>query len=319
MSKSILPPELKGVAKVTGYRGIGKSFFVSRLENPSLTAFFDFEKKGEGIDSQLHFGLYCPVTELAAGGALGVYDVFKKQIDELPKNKFTHCILDNSAPLELAMKAEASRNADKYAKQFGMDANNIRMNRYGGQSGVVNYLISESICNPLWSKGIQLITVTSHIKPRWVGGVQVVNSFNIKGADRWDELSVLTLVLIPGDFAPVPSAHVMKEQLGLIQWDDKAGEFIEPQRRLPYRLSQATPKAIRAYLLHPADLKNPQQGEMPTDEEIQPFREKLNREQIKIVIAEMESEKEMLSSLPSSEEPIAKPLPKLPKLPEVSE
>lgn len=316
--KSILPDELQGVSKTTGYRGRGKSWFVSQLENPGLTAFFDFEKKGEGINAQLHFGLYVPVTEVAAGGALGVYDVFIKEIEKLPKNKFTHVVIDNTAPLEMAMKAEAARNADKYAKQFGMDANNIRMNRYGGQSGVVNYLISENICNPIWSKGVRLISITTHIKPRWSGGVQVVNSYNVKGADRFEELSVLTLVIIPGDFPPIPSAIVFKEQLGAIAYDESQGTFTA-QRRLPYRLPKATPQTIRDYLKHPADLQNPKPGEVPSEDEIQPFRDKLNREQISIVMAEIESEKNMLAALPSNDsEPVSLPMPK-PHLPKVSE
>src|SRR3990170_1734332 len=297
MTKSILPSEMVGVTKVTGYRGVGKSYFASQIENPGLTVFFDFEAKGAGIDSQVHFGLYVPVTERASGGGLGVYDTFMKEIESLPSGKFTHCIIDNTAPLETAMRAEAARNAARYAKQFGMDAGNITANRYGGQGGVVNYLISEAVCNPLWSKGIKLISVTTHIRNRWAGGAQVINSFNIKGSDRWDELSILTLVLIPGEFAPIPAALVIKEQLGAIAFDDKSGDFAV-QRRLPYRLPQATPRAIRNYLQSPADLKNPGTGETPTDDEIQPFREKLSREQIKILLAEIENEKEFVKTLP---------------------
>lgn len=312
--KSILPDEMQGVCKIAGYRGKGKSWFVSQLENPGLTAFMDFEKKGEGINAQIKFGLYVPVTEIAAGGALGIYDVFIREIEKLPKDKFTHFIIDNSAPLELAMKAEAARNASKYAKQFGMDANNIVMNRYGGQGGVVNHLISEMICNPLWAKGVKLISVTSHIKPRWAGGVQVVNSFNIKGADRWDELSILTLIMIPGDFPPVPSALVMKEQLGQISFNDALGTFTT-RRRLPMRLPRATPQAIKDYLTHPADLQIPASGEVPTEDEIKPFRERLDKEQINLMLSEIEHEKELESLIPSSSnngsEPTPPPMPKL--------
>lgn len=290
MTASILPPALRGVAKVTGYRGRGKSFFAAQMENPRLTCFFDFEKKGEGINEALHFGRYIPVTELASGGGLGVYDTFMRELAALPAGTYTHVVLDNTAPLEQAMKAEASRNANKYAVQFGMDAGNIRLNKYGGASGVVNYLISDAICNPLWAKGVKLITVTAHIKPRWSGGAQVPNSFNVKGAERWDELSILTLIIIPGDFPPVPSALVMKEQLGSISFDDSAGTF-QVQRRLPYRLPRATPQAVYQYLQHPADLAAPAPGEVPSEDEVQPFREKLSKEQLSIVLAEIEANK----------------------------
>ena len=296
--KSILPDEVQGVSKITGYRGRGKSYFASQMENPSLTAFMDFEKKGEGINSQVHFGLYCPVTEKASGGGVGIWDTFIREVDSIKQNQFTHAILDNTAPLEMAMRAEAVRNADTYAKAYGMDAGNIRANRYGGQSGVVNYLISEKVCNPLWAKGVRLITAISHIKPRWSGGVQVPNSYNIKGADRWDELSILTLIIIPGDHPPAPSALVMKEQLGAIEWDEKKGKF-RAFRRLPYRIPIATPAHVYEYLKTPANLEKPTLGEMPTEEEIGPFREKLSREQMSIIMAEIESNRVIAAEMES--------------------
>lgn len=298
-AKSILPAEMRGVAKVTGYRGRGKSYFVSQMENPSLTAFFDFEKKGEGIEGQLHFGMYVPVTEQATNSGTGVWDVFWNAISAIQPGQYTHAILDNTAPLETAMRAEAARNADTYARLFGMDAGNIRANRYGGQSGVVNYLISDKICNVLWGKGIQLVSITSHIKPRWSGGVQVPNSYNIKGADRWDELSIMTLIMIPGEHSPIPSALVMKEQLGKIAFNERKGDF-DTERRLPYRLPIATPAKVRHYLEYPADLKNPAPGEVPTDEEIGPFRERLSREQMSIVMAEIENNKMLEIDIPEN-------------------
>lgn len=284
---TILPRELSGVCKITGYRGKGKSYFAAQMEDPASTAFFDFERKGAGINAQIGFGYYAPVTEHAAGGGLGVWDAFERDVDKMPAG-MTHAILDNTAPLEMAIKAEVNRNADSYARQFGMNANNIRENRYGGASGVVNYLVSEKVCNVLWSRGVQLITVTSHVKPKWAGGVQVPNAYNIKGADRWDELSVLTLVMIPGDTPPVPSALVMKEQLGSLAFN---GTEFAVRRRLPYRLPVATPAAVYRYLTTPADLEHPAPGEMPRHDEIAPFLEELSREQIAIILAEVEREK----------------------------
>lgn len=307
--KSILPNEIQGVQKITGYRGLGKTSYAAQVENPKLTAMFDFEKKGQGFHAQLGFGFYSPVTELASGGnVVSVWETFLREVNKLPPH-ITHVILDNTAPLELGMRAEVGRNAEIYAKQFGMDAGNIRANKYGGQGGVVNYLISEKICNPLWARGVQLITITSHIKPRWANGVQVVNSYNIKGADRWDELSVLTLILIPGESHPVPSALVIKEQLGKIEFDEETGAFSQV-RRLPLRLPKATPREVINYLHHPADLKNPKPGEVPTTDEAKPFSEKLDKEQLTLVLAEIQrNEREQMAiktaALPPVEERIA--------------
>jgi hypothetical protein len=285
--KSILRPEERGVYKCTGYKGRGKSNFAAATENPNLTKFFDFEKKGEGLDAQLHFKSFVPVMEMASGkNASEIWNVVRKEIDNIKKGEFTHIIFDNTAHLEMGMKTHVKSQADKYADMYGMVAKNIRSGAFGGGSGVVNYVIGD-MCQELFSKGVQLITVTSHIKPRWAaGGVQVPNSFNIKGAERWDELSILTLVFTDGDFPPIPSAIVMKEQLGESKWDEETGTFSK-RRRIPYRLPIADPEHVREYLDHPANLKNPIVGEVPSQEDVQPFSDKFSHEQISMIMAEI--------------------------------
>lgn len=283
---SILPREMNGVVFVSGYRGIGKSFFAATADAPSRIAYLDFEEKAEGLNAQLHFAAYHSLTSEAAGkGATGLWDSTADAIRSIPEG-CTVCVLDNIAPLELALRAEAGRDLQRYVKEFGLNLANVQAGRYGGLSSVVNFLITEKLTAPIHAKGVRLIIATSHVKPRWENGVPVLNKYSVKGADRWQELSILTLILHPGEHAPVPAALVQKEQLGTVRWDASTGTHTVG-RRLPLRLPQCTFAEIRRYLREPADLRNPLAGEVPTEAQSDPFRSELNREQIAMMTAAM--------------------------------
>lgn len=313
MNPSILPAELRGVMFASGYRGIGKSFLAAQADLPRNIAFLDYEQKGRGIDVQLDFGLYLPVTQLTAGsGPIAVYDRTVQAISDLPDDTFTVLILDNISPLELGLNAEGKRHDERYARQYGLNLKNIRAGRFGGTRAIANYLISDHICAPAHAKGIRLVIATSHVKPRWGAGGPIPGKLNVKGADRWQELSVLTLILIPGDSPPIPAGLVQKEMLGTISFPkDISDEEIEAmmkgegghvvQRRLPFRIPECTFTKIRWYLENPADLSKPAAGEMPTLEESNPFSAKLSREQFELMrlalLKEQREEEETESTL----------------------
>lgn len=285
--QSILPPDIRGVGHISGYRGLGKTTLCIQADAPPNIAFFDFEQKGESFHNQLNFGYYLSVvTEAAkrkrANGMLAVYEVFKEAIDALPTEQFTVAILDNVSPLETALNAAVKADANKFAAEYGGNIKNIIRGTMGGAKAVVNELVASWICPTLYAKGIQFIAMTSHVKPRWSPAGPLPNKYYIKGADRWEDLSVLTLALIPGDFPPVPSAIVMKEQLGVMQWDQERMDYVI-KRRLPKRLPRATFAEIRRYLENPADLQNPGPGEEPTYAEFDPFDDKLSKEQINFI------------------------------------
>lgn len=285
---SILPSEMRGVMFITGYRGIGKSFLAAQADAPENIAFFDFESKGAGIHSQLGFGLYRALTQEATRGPGQLYDVAMSTLDSLEQDKYTVAVLDNVSPLELALQAGARRNARQYAEEYGLNLKNMLAGRFGGFKPVVNHLISSRVCTTLHSKGIQLIVAISHISARWSTAGPIPNKYRMKGADRWQELSILTLALIPGEHAPIPAALVRKEQLGLIAWD---GEEHTTSSRLPIRIPKCTFAEIRRYLQEPASLNNPAQGEVPTIAERDPFDEQLNKEQITIMRLALEKER----------------------------
>ncbi len=282
-STSILPAEMTGVMKVTGYRGIGKSFLAATADAPENIAYYDLESKAQGIHRQLNFGLYCSLTsEAKTGDPIDLYNLAMDAFATLEQDRFTVAVIDNVSPLELAMNAEGRRGAKEYVQEFGLNLKNVMAGRFGGTKPIVNFMISSRISNVLHSRGVRLIIAISHIGGRWGAGGPIPGKYREKGADRWQELSILSLVLIPGEFAPVPAALVQKEQLGLLTWDaDKREHTI--QRRLPFRLPRCTFAEIRRYLCEPANLSDPAPGEMPTVEESDPFSEKLSKEQIALM------------------------------------
>lgn len=290
--KSILPPDLNGgLLLISCKRGGGKTYFASAVENPKLVFFADFEEKAQSVNEQLKFGKYIqPTVEASVRGTdpQYIWDSFQKHVTEIETGQYTTAVIDNVPYLEQALQAEARRDLKTYVKQFGLNLANVEAGRYGGISAVVNNLINAKITQPLRQKGIKLIVVTSQVTPRWGGGGIIFNKFAAKGANRWSELSVCTLILVPGENSPVPSAIVLKEQLGKISYDEETGEF-EIVRRLPYRLPVATFRAIKDYLVTPADLKNPKPGEMFTRDEIDPYLEELTSEQISFTLQVMEA------------------------------
>lgn len=296
-SISILPPDMKGVMFISGYRGKGKTFLAAHSDFPSNIAFFDFDEgKGEGLHSQLDFGYYKPVEE---NEPLKRADMFLSEVNGLPQDKFTVVIIDNISPLEKALQAAVYRDAQKYADIYGYTKASVLKDEYGKARGIVNDLIGDAIAKPLHAKGIKLIIVTSHVKEKY----NVPGKMNIQGRDRWQDLSILTLILVEGDNYPVPSAIVQKEALGSIltlrkPTQEEINQIMEGmipshiiQRRLPPRLPEATWQSIRRYLFYPANLDNLAGGEKLVLNESEPFSEKMSKEQIAYQLGILEREK----------------------------
>lgn len=299
---SILPPQMVGVMFVTGKRGLGKSLLSSTADFPQNICFLDFENKGKGFDSDLHFGLYRALTQEAVGSqGKGLFNIAWDCFRSMPKDKFSVVILDNISPLEMAMGAEAVQNAKRYAQEYGLNADKIKKNSWGHKNAVVNCMIADA-CAMLHAAGVKLIIATSHVKPKWLSSQPVPGKFRFKGADRWQELSILTLILTPGDYPPIPSAIVQKEQLGLVSINQNpTPEELEAMirgemghgaiRRLPVRLPEATFQKIRWYLHNPANLNEPAEGESLNIEEAEEFGDTLSKEQLQFVTAAIDLER----------------------------
>lgn len=287
MINSILSPDMKGVMFISGYRGMGKTFLAAHADFPKSIAFIDFDEgKAEGLHNQLGFGYYKPVEEREP---LKRADMFQAEIEGLEQNKYTVAIIDNISHLEKALQAVVYRDAKKYAEIYGYTVSDIMKDSYGKARGIMNDLIGDAIAKPLHSKGIKLIIVTSHVKEKF----NVPGKMVIHGRDRWQELSILTLILVRGDNFPIPSAIVEKEALGNISIENTKlldteyeaimrGEVPSHvmSRRLPARLPEASWQSIRRYLFNSANLESPPDNEKLNLEESEPFSERMSKEQI---------------------------------------
>jgi hypothetical protein len=288
-NNSIMPPEFHGVFYCSGLRGVGKSTLMSQVERPDLTCYLDFDDgKGRGLDEQLHFGSYRDVMAEMTVRYGRVYkpqqmyeylDLLLKDIDQ---DRFTHCVLDNIDYIEQALTVEVKRDPDAYGigRNNKSGVSNAVTGAFGGPYPGVNQLVS-GLISTLHARGVRVVSAIAHVKSVWSAGGIVYNKWKPRGVERWQQMSILSLVLIPGTPDPLPpAALVQKEALGKIKFNNETQEFEKPVRRLPLRLPEANFAEIRRYLKKPADLKNPRPGEVPTPEETLPFSEKFSKEQL---------------------------------------
>lgn len=286
--KSILPAHLNGVVFVTGLRGIGKSLFGAQSDLPPRVYFQDWESKSQSYDEQLKedwggFGLYTDVpTEVArvTKGAPKGRDAWKfvnDQVDKIEPGQFTAAVIDTVGDLEEALADEINFQPRLYG---------VKETQSGGGWGGIYTAMSRQVGNfltKLDAKGIRVVVAVAHVKPQWVKTGPVPNKYRSHGVNEWHDRSVLELVLVPGD-GIVPAGLVQKETLAGIKFDKETGAF-SGFRRLPRRIPKCTWESIRYYLEHPADLDNPAEGEVPTEEERSPYSEYFSREQLQWLVA----------------------------------
>ncbi len=296
---SILLPEMKGVMFISGDRGKGKTTLAVQADFPWNIAFFDFEDKGEGYHSQLEFGYYKAISQ-AENNPLARGKALLEEINRLQPSKYTVAIFDNIRPLEDSLMALVTDNPKYYATLYGKLVDHVTLDKFGAKRGITNELISDVVLKPLYTKGIKLIIATSHVKAVY----NTSNKSKMQGKEKWQEVSILTVILIDGDNHPIPSAMIWKEQMAKITVEkrDYSAEEIKNImqgnlalhdiiKRLPYRLPEATFQKIRWYLNNPADLSNPNDGESLIEEEVQPFKEQMSKEQVAIQLLNLEAQK----------------------------
>lgn len=264
---TLVPPQLHGVTYVTGHFGVGKSTFAAQFDNPASVAFLDFDGgKSRNLNDMLHFGAWFPVLELAAAkkGAnytdQDLFNVFTEILNGMPAGRFNTAILDNIGPMEAAFAAEVKRSPATY----GCNPANVSAGRYGGANPGVKFLISRVIA-ALNAKGITTIVVTAHVGAVWINGVPVLNKFNAKGSEAWQQAALMTLALVPGN-GVAPAGIVIKEAFGQMEFDAEKGDFT-PKRVLPTKLPVATPAAIREYIANPISDRPALPEEIATEEE----------------------------------------------------
>lgn len=287
IKKSVLPKELFGVVFVTGQRGLGKTIFGVQTDLPENICFLDFESKGAYWNELLNFGLYVDVPSAVAQemkgkdfGGREIWKYTKKLIDDLPPNKFTTLVIDTVGDFESYLGEEI---------RFAPNLYGVKANQVGGGFGGIYPALGaqiESILSRLHAKGVRVVVAIAHTKSAWAAGGPVPNKLRSHGNSIWHDRSMLELVLLPSG-TDTPAALVQKESLAGVKLNRETGTF-EFKRRLPLRLPRCTWGEIRNYLDNPADLSDPKEGELPTEEERAPYSEFFNREQMELLIRAQE-------------------------------
>ena len=298
---------MKKVFVITGGRGSGKSTAIATLPPPSeieKLCIFDCE---DSLSDLLHMGfthisLYDKlriggdmlerlakgevpwVDEKGRNALIGYYEYFVEMLDKvLLPGKYKYFGIDTVEPIEAAMTAavESGRRAFGWSgtRAFGkMEVEGVRP-LYAG--------LLEAIAQ----RGVEYITLTSHIKQPWVtvGKDSYPVLDKVKPGGRLKILSHLSSVffwLVDGDDPNgAPAALVLKARMGNIK---AVGNKWKARQILPERIPAFTWDAIDYYRKHPADLVNPAPGERMSDSEREMIGELLSDAQMRLMVSNAE-------------------------------
>jgi len=279
-TESIIPPEVTHVILAGGFYGSGKTTFVAGIDDPRNELFIDLESKGEGVAKRIGISNYfCPPQEAASLWGftvppVKVYDRVQEIIEAIPQGRFSVLILDGLTILQDSMleKVKASPTS------FGVNPAHAISGSMGGAWPGVGLLL-QRVFNVARAKGVQVIAVTTEAKAKWGSAGPVLNKFELKGQSIIHKMSILSVIMLPGlpEYAGAPSALVLKEQLG--KYEFKGGK-LETTKCIPPKLPLASMETVYQYLKKPADYMNLRKEEIPSEDEIEPFRTIVAKDQL---------------------------------------
>lgn len=297
---SIIPPDVKHWILAAGFYGSGKTTFVTGIDAPQNVLFLDFEAKGENIAAQLGIENYfAPIQDamtLAGFGAQStlVFDRVKQIMEAIPSGRFTTLILDGLSILQDGMIEKVKANPLAY----GVGIENASTGKMGGAWPGVGKLL-QAVANQARLKGIKVIGATAEVKAKWGAQGPILNKFEVKGQGDVHKMSILTVLMVPGlaENGGAPSALVLKEALAKFEWKD--GRQVVT-KRIPMKLPLATMSEVYRYLREPADYSyNPttkrlglRPDELPTEEEMEPFRPIVAKDQLSTYVKLLELARE---------------------------
>src|SRR5688572_12567113 len=145
-SPSIIHPDFQGLNLITGFRGMGKTSYGLKTDNPNNILMLDYEDKGGLLAKPLGVGGYFQImTEVV--GQLGekfelqaVYDRTLQILNAVPEGRFTTLFIDNAQDLQDG-SAQLIRNNPAVARRYGVRPENAESGSYGGALPGVKHLI----------------------------------------------------------------------------------------------------------------------------------------------------------------------------------
>lgn len=307
VSPSIIHSDLEHLILVTGFRGMGKTSFGLKIDNPNNICVITSEGKTGGLAKPLGVGAYFSVVDEVIE-TLGdkfdlqaIYDRTLQIVESIPKGRFTTLFLDNASDLQDGC-AQYIKNNPSIAQRYGVRPENASTGAYGGAWPGVKHLI-KNLIHLARSKGIKVIVVSFQLKGAWKDGKPLFNKFKTTDVSTWHEESNLTLVLVEpmAEYMPIPRALVLKEQLSKLVWDESQNKTIQI-RRLPFALPKADPSEIYKYLDFPVDFDNLVKGEAVDVMELSPFTPTFGKEQLIMLERLVRAQKELGLNETTSEE-----------------
>ena len=219
------------------------------------------------------------VTNKQKGAIADYFDWFKSELDNrLENGKFKYLVIDTIEPIEAAMAAwaEANKNLSGWSgtKAYGrLEVEAVRP-------------MYENLLEAISRRGVEFIVLTSHIKRVWEDDKPVPNK--VQPGGRLAVLSRLSssmFWLVPNhdNANGEPSAIVLKARLGNNEPDKETGRW-KTRRVLPERIPAFSWSMIDYYREHPADLANPQPGEVMTQAENEMISEFFTDEQMRLMV-----------------------------------
>lgn len=257
--------------RVSGPVGSGKTLFglsidpnVFKPGAPQTTVVWDLEGSSEPYEDQLNFerrDLLVMVRKRANGGAYKPIDVYLAWVEDLislPTGKYTVGIVDPFTDVENGLVEWVKKNPGKFDCTAGQFQNASSMFLWPAIKSWSKQLLMSQL-----RPRFETFVTSHHLKNVWQGGKKT-NDTTAEGLDVLEKLATLHVEL---DRKPpagsskarrVPRGEVLKERI----IDTETGEILPV---LPPVLPQCTPKAIREYILHPADYDNLKPEEQALD------------------------------------------------------
>jgi hypothetical protein len=282
--ESTIPSAVTHVILAGGFFGSGKTTFVAGIDRPENVLFLDFEGKGEGIARTSKIENYfCPPQD--ASGLYGMmppqiatWERTKQILEAMPKDRFKVVLLDGLTILQKAIFNFVESAPGHIQIGLGVNPKNVLSGSMGGAWPGVGTVL-QNVFNTARAKGVQCIGITTEAKAKWGSTGPILNKYQLSGQDIIHKMSVLSVVMIPGfpKYLGAPSALVLKEQLGESVFVDGRQRT---RKRIPPKLPLAEMSAVYDYLLNPADYANLKPEEIPSLEEIEPFKPIVSKDQL---------------------------------------
>lgn len=270
-----------------------------------IRAYERFQPKGDLLNLMAKGQLPWVDTQ-QKNSLVSYYNWFIETIDKtLSKGQYKYFAIDSVEPIEAAMTAYIETNRGKAG--WSGDRSYGRMETEGVRP------LYEGLLEAVSQRGVETILLSSHLKQPWEGNKPIPNKVEPGGRMKLlSRISSMMFWLVQNGENPdgAPAAIVLKARLGNAQIID--GQW-QVRRVLPQRIPHFTWSDVRRYQEHPADLKNPAEGETLTRSEQEMISEMLTDEQMKLMLLNAEAEVQnvplVVTPIPENGNTVSVPVP----------